>query len=262
MATAAVICASCGRLLAGLEDGDLRIQGDKNDLRGVASLAIQCEISGINLHLKGDGKPPVTTNDVTQAVSQQIEKAGLVVKPDAPTTLTIEFDTPRGTLTTYVNFIIAERTALLRDHTVERKIPIWMATGYERGQVYPEPVGRLTRALLSNWGEANGKKVDLPPEKKPGVTTVILLRDKRFSLNGKEYPHSELVDVVKSLPETERELVKVQSGWETRSDAGGVFKALKDAGFNAKIDFKLGDGGAEEQQFMQEWKKASDGKTE
>jgi len=243
-----------------LEEGGVHIQGDKRDLRGVAAIGVRCEIRGMNLYLKGDGVPPVTTKDVTLTVSQQFGKAGLAVQADAPTLLIVECDTPPATLMTYVNFIVTKRVASPSDPVVERLIPVWIGTGYERRQVHPEPVGRLTRAFLTQWAEANGKSVDVPPEEVPSVVTVILLPNKKFSFNGMEHPHEQLIDVLKALTTAERELVMLQSGWQTREDAGGVFETLINAGFKAKIDFKLGGGGPEENSFMEEWKKASGGK--
>ncbi len=252
-----VVIASSRIVQAGLTDGDIKVQGDKSDLRGVRSLSIRYEIRGVNFYLKGKGDSGASMKDVKLDITQALEKAGLSVSADSPTILTVEFDTPGGTFMTYVNFILHKRVTLPRDKTIERKIPIWMATGYERNQVFPEPVRRLTRTLIAHWAEANGKEVSLPPEEKPIVIIVKLLPDKQFELSGKKYPHDKLLAVIQAIPQVEKKLIKVQSGWNTRADAGPLFRILKDAGLKAKIDFKSGGGGADEKTFMKEWEAIS-----
>lgn len=252
-----VLIGSSRIALAGLTDGDIKVKGDKSDLRGVMSLSIRYEIRGVNFYLKGKGDSGATTNDVKLDITQALEKAGLSVSADSPTILTVLFDTPGGTFMTYVNFILHERATLLRDKTVERKILIWMATGYESTQVFPEPVRRLTRTFIAHWAEANGKEVSLSPEKKPIVIIVKLLPGKQFELSGKKYPHDKLLAVIQAMPQVEKKLIKVQSGWNTRADAGPLFRVLKDAGLKAKIDFRFGEGGADEKGFMKEWEAIS-----
>lgn len=242
-----VLLMTPGLAFSGLTKGEIKIQGDQEALRGIESLSVLTRIRGMNLYLAGSrmgGKDRdlPSADEVKQAVTQQLEAAGFDIQDDAPTTLTIEFDTPEATFMTYVNFIISEKATLVRDANEEKTIAVWGATGYQRGEVFPEPVGRLVHALVSSWAQVNGKKLVLQPPQNPATTIVRLLPDKKFSLNGREYGHDQLVEVVGALPEAEREVVQVVSDWVTRSDAAPVFKILKDAGFNARIDFQFDQG--------------------
>jgi len=252
----ALVSAVCSVAFAGITDGDIKVQGDTADLKGIQSLAVQCKVRGANLYLKGEGDSP-STDMVVSSVTDELKAIGITVDTNAPTVLLVECDTPGGTFMTYVNFIVQERAVLLRDRTSERKITIWMATGYQRGQVHPEPVGRLTRTFGRHWAEANGKTISLPPEKRTEELVVKLMPQSQCEVNGKTYSHDELIAALKKMEGADKKLIKVSSGWPTRSDMGAVFKMLKDAGFNAKIDFRMGEGGEEEKSFIKEWKGVS-----
>jgi len=128
-----------------------------------------------------------------------------------------------------------------------------MATGYERGKIYPQPVRRLSHAFIQQWAMANNNSISLQAERQPDVLVVKLLPRKKFEFNNQIYAYSQLLSVLANITDVQQKLIKVQSAWQTRSDAGTIFKIIKDAGFNAKIDFKFGQGGKDEQSFMDEW---------
>ena len=227
-----------------LHDGEIIVQGEQDNLRGVSTLEVECTIRGTNFYLTGRENPELTIDNVKLSVTHQLEKAGITVNESAPTALIVEFDTPGGTLMTYVNFIVVNKA---------RGEVIWMATGYDRGKVYPEPVERLTRRMLLQWTEANDKALDIPAEKKRSIIVITLLPGRQFSINDKRYPYQELINVLKAFPPIECDVVKVQSDWNTRSEMGSIYKLLVDSGFNAKIDYQSGEGGEQEKQFLEEW---------
>lgn len=227
--------------LVAIAQEEIRIQGKPADLKGIKVISIRCEVDKMSQHFHFDDYEKngyVSTDSLESELAKILRQYGIKVEPNSPTILTVDFTTPGGTLMTYVSFIVSEKTVLMRDSS-KKDITIWMATGYERSQIYPQPFKNLVLTFIKNWGEAEGISMDMPFEKHPEYIIVKLLPEKKFEFNGIIYTHDEMLEILEVVQDVQHMIIKILSSWETRSDASQVFKKLKDAGFNAKIEFNF-----------------------
>lgn len=228
--------------LVAIAQEEIRVQGKPADLKRIKVLSIRCEVDKMSQYFHFDDHEKigyVSTDSLENELAEILRQYGIKVVLNSPTVLTIDFTTPGGTLMTYVSLVVSEKAVLIRDSSNVKYITIWMATGYKRSQIYPQPFKNLVLTFIKNWGEAKGRSLDLPFEKHPEYIIVKLHPEKKFEFNDIIYTHDEMVEILEAVPDIKLMIIKILSSWETRSDTSPVFKKLKDAGFNAKIEFNF-----------------------
>jgi hypothetical protein len=247
-----------GYVFAQKEENGVMIMGEEQNLKGMSVLSVKTEIIGNNLYLQGEGDPSIDTDFVRDFVIKELENAGLKVGEDSDRFLTLVFYTPEATFMTYVNLVITDGDLVINKETGERREPLWLAQGYERFQVYPQPITRIANIFIKHWASVNGKKVDIAEEKEPSIINIDLLSDKKFIMNNMIYAQDDIIAVIKSIPGAEREKIILKSTFDTRAVAGDLYKRCIDNGLPVSLKYDLSGNSKEEDEFKEKWNKLSE----